>query len=104
MGSIRGFRCRHCRAELLAPAGLRPRRHGPGVSPILCCGQPLRPLDTGQVLSAPLPRRRSARCPHCGTAVQIIVQPEGPLVCMPCGTLLEMADDQGGRRAVAEGR
>lgn len=82
MSSIQAFRCGRCRAEVLATA----RRAAPYWSigpdhPVLCCGQPLRPLELGQVLSVPLPRRRLVRCPRCGYAVWVIVQPVGALVC-----------------------
>jgi hypothetical protein len=52
--------------------------------PILCCGQPLRALDLDQVLSVPLPRHRRVRCPRCGYAVWVIVQPVGSLTCSGC--------------------
>lgn len=85
MGSIRGFRCEWCHAEVLATA-----RHASVTGrrawtpPVLCCGQPLRPLETGQVLSAGLPRRRMARCARCGYEVWVIVHPVGALVCAVC--------------------
>ncbi len=84
MSSIQGFRCGQCRAELLTtsePANLHRSGWTP---PVLCCGQPLRPLDTGQVLSIPLVPRRVARCPRCSYKVCLIVQPISPLVCMVC--------------------
>ena len=85
MGSILGFRCGQCRAELLAGPG--PANHiGRPVyaPPVLCCGETLRLLDTGQVWSAPLIPRRVARCPRCGYQIRVIVHPAGPLVCVPC--------------------
>lgn len=85
MGSIRGFRCRRCQAEVLATstrAGVVDRTEW--TPPVLCCGQPLRPLETGQVLSAKLPRRRTVHCPRCGFEVCIIVHPVRPLVCAIC--------------------
>ena len=87
MRSIRGFRCGVCRAEVLAfraPAALPPRAEWS--PPILCCGQPLRPIEPDQI---PLPtgtRGRLARCPRCGSQVHLIVHPAGPLVCMLCQT------------------
>ncbi len=87
MGSIRGFRCMQCRAELLAttePAGLIGRTAWS--PPVLCCGKPLRPLEPEQVLSSMLTRHRVARCPRCGYKVRLIVHPAGSLVCMPCQT------------------
>src|SRR3974390_1315110 len=87
MGSIQGFRCGECRAELLAtpvPTNLNGRSGW--TPPVLCCGQPLRPLDMGHVLSAPMISRRAARCPRCGYHVRLIVQPMGSLVCMVCQT------------------
>jgi hypothetical protein len=85
MGSIRGFRCRRCQAEVLATstrAGVVDRTEW--TPPVLCCGQPLRPLETGQVLAAKLPRRRIVHCARCGFEVGIIVHPVRPLVCAVC--------------------
>jgi hypothetical protein len=85
MGSIRAFRCEWCRAEVLATA-----RHAAVIGgaawtpPVLCCGQPLRPLETGEVLSAWLPRRRVARCARCGYEVWVIVHPVRTLTCAVC--------------------
>ena len=87
MGSIRGFRCGLCRAEVLAtaePAGLIGRTEW--TPPVLCCGQPLRALEPDQVLSTLLTHRRVARCPRCGYKVRLIVHPAGSLVCMLCQT------------------
>jgi DNA-directed RNA polymerase subunit RPC12/RpoP len=87
MGSIQGYRCGQCRAELLATPVATNHDDRPGwTPPVLCCGQPLRLLDTGQVLSASLLPRRPARCPRCGYQVRLIVQPMKPLVCMVCQT------------------
>jgi hypothetical protein len=86
MGSLQGFRCRQCRTELLA----RPpdRTGNPGAEgwapPLLCCGLLLRPFPTDQVVSARLRRPRRACCPVCGYSVQIVVHPDGPLVCAAC--------------------
>ena len=84
MGSIRGFRCGVCWAELLATPPAHLIGLGEWTPPILCCGQTLRALETNQALSTILPRRRAARCPRCGYAVRLIVHPAGSLVCMPC--------------------
>jgi hypothetical protein len=85
VGSIRGFRCRWCEAEVLIQS------RQPGISgrvewatPIICCGELLQPLETGHVLSAWLPRRRLARCDWCGVEVYIVMQPERALVCTLC--------------------
>ena len=87
MESIRGFRCRVCRAELLAPAELGgfAGRSG-GAPPVLCCGQPLRPLETDRNLAGLLTRRHVACCPRCGYKVRVVAHPAGPLVCMVCQT------------------
>jgi hypothetical protein len=87
MGSIQGFRCGQCRAELLATLG-SPTLNGRlgWTPPVLCCGQPLRLLDTGQVLSAPMLLRRIAHCPRCRYLVRLVVQPMSPLVCVVCQT------------------
>jgi hypothetical protein len=58
-------------------------------------------LDGGLVLSAPLPHRRTARCPSCGYAVHLVVQPEGPLVCTACQTPLELEAERPGRATPA---
>lgn len=86
MGSVVGFRCRRCRAELVTPAAPAHPADRTGIFPaVLCCGQPVRPVETGQVLSVILPTRRLARCPACGVQVRIIVRPAGPLRCHSCG-------------------
>lgn len=87
MGSVRGFRCAVCRAEVLTaltPAGPAPRVEW--TPPILCCGQPLRALEPELVAPPTGSQRRVARCPRCGFEVRIIVHPAGPLVCMLCQT------------------
>jgi ribosomal protein S27E len=85
MGSIRGLRCDHCHTEVLATASHAAVIGGAAWTlPVLCCGQPLRPLETGQVLSANLPRRRVARCGRCGYEVCVIVHPARVLVCAIC--------------------
>ncbi len=87
MSSIQGFRCGQCRAELLAtPVTTNLSGRSGWTPPVLCCGQTLRLLDTGQVLSAPMLPRRMARCPRCGYQVRLVVQPMRPLVCVVCQT------------------
>lgn len=87
MGGVREFRCQVCRAELLATAELGgfAGRTG-GAPPVLCCGQPLRPLEPDQILAGLLTRRHVACCPRCGYKVRVIIHPAGPLVCMVCQT------------------
>ena len=102
MGSIRGFRCEHCHAEVLATASHAAVMGGAEwTPPVLCCSQSLRPLETGQVLSAWLPRRRLARCTRCGFEVCIIVHPVRPLVCAICQA--EFAVSEVDARAVGAG-
>jgi len=84
MGSIHAFRCGQCRSELLSTPGPANLSRPGWTPPVLCCGQPLRLLDTAQVLSASLVPRRIARCPRCGCQVRLIVQPTGPLTCVVC--------------------
>jgi DNA-directed RNA polymerase subunit RPC12/RpoP len=85
MGSVRGYRCTSCRGELLATAEPAVSAGRPNwTPPVLCCGQPLRPLDPDQVLPAMLTRGRMARCPRCGYQVRMIVHPVTPPVCMLC--------------------
>jgi hypothetical protein len=93
MGSARGFRCQVCRAELLATAelGSFASRTG-GAPPVLCCGQPLRPLEPDQILAGLLTRRHVACCPRCGYKVRVIIHPAGPLVCMVCQTDFVIVD------------
>jgi hypothetical protein len=87
MSSIQGFRCGHCRAELLArPVTANLSGRSGWTPPVLCCGQPLRLLDTGHVLSTPRLPRRIARCPRCGYEVRLVVQPLRPLACLICQT------------------
>ena len=87
MGSLWGFRCKRCRAEVLA----RPEP-GPFMNrtawtpPVLCCGQTLRALEPDQVVLVVPSRRRAARCPRCGYQVRLVVHPAGSLVCMVCQT------------------
>jgi len=85
MGSIRGYRCTSCRGELLATSepAIRPARPT-WTPPVLCCGQPLRPLDPAEILTAMLPYGRPWACPRCGYQVRIVVHPASPLVCMLC--------------------
>ena len=98
MSSIQGFRCEQCRAELLAPPVTTNLDGRPGwTPPVLCCGRPLRLLDTGQVLSATLLSRRLARCPRCGYQVRLIVQPMSPLVCRVCQTDFVIPGEPPGR-------
>jgi hypothetical protein len=87
MGSVRGFCCQICRAELLATAELGgfAARTG-GAPPVLCCGQPLRPLESDQILGGLLKGRHVACCPRCGYKVRVIIHPAGPLICMVCQT------------------
>jgi DNA-directed RNA polymerase subunit RPC12/RpoP len=85
MSSLQGFRCRHCRMELLAqPPELVRHAVADWTPPITCCGSPLLRLPPEQVLGAQLPRRRRARCPRCGAEVRLIVHPDGPLACLIC--------------------
>lgn len=86
MGSIQGFRCRRCRGEIVASADPdHPLDRAVGPPQVLCCGRPVRPVETAQVLSTSLPSRRIARCPGCGFQVRVIVRPEGPMLCRLCG-------------------
>jgi hypothetical protein len=104
MGSVRGFRCQVCRAELLATAELGGLASPTGgAPPILCCGQPLRPLEPDQILVGLLTRRHVACCPRCGYKVRVIVHPAGPLVCMVCQTdfvILGRTPHEGDQRIV----
>ncbi len=87
MGSIRGFRCGVCRAEVLVasnPSALASRVEW--TPPILCCGQPLRPLEPELVTLLQGTRRRVAQCPRCGYEVRLIIHPAGHLGCMLCQT------------------
>ncbi len=85
MGSLWGFRCERCRAEVVArpePGPLTDRRAW--TPPILCCGQPLSAIDPDQLPLFMPSRRRGARCPRCGYQVGIVVHFSAPLVCMVC--------------------
>jgi DNA-directed RNA polymerase subunit RPC12/RpoP len=85
MGKILGFRCKQCRAELLAmpePGGVNPRTGW--TPPVLCCERPLRALEPDQILPSMLTLPGVARCPRCGYSVRLIVHPAASLVCMPC--------------------
>jgi hypothetical protein len=87
MGSVLGFRCGVCRAEVLVasdPGGLPSRVEW--TPPILCCGQPLRPIEPELVTLPQGTRRRVAQCPRCGYEVRLIVHPAGHLGCMLCQT------------------
>ena len=86
MSSIQGFRCAHCRAEFLTTLEPGTFNRPGSTPPVLCCGQPLRLLDTGQVLSVPPVPRRIACCPRCGYQMRLVIQPTEPLVCMVCQT------------------
>lgn len=91
MASIHAYSCRQCRAELLSTRRPQGRATVPdeGV-PVLCCGRPPKPLDAGHVLSTQVVRRRPARCARCAYAVDVVVHPEGSLVCASCRTPLEV--------------
>jgi hypothetical protein len=85
MGSIQGFRCRDCRTEILAsPALTDLRGHRAWTPPVLCCGKPLVPVDSDQILPTMLAVRRFAWCPLCGHRVRLIVQPLTSITCMIC--------------------
>jgi DNA-directed RNA polymerase subunit RPC12/RpoP len=105
MGSLWGFRCKRCRAEVLArpeSGPLMDRRAW--TPPVLCCGQALRALEPDQVVLVMPSRRRAARCPRCGYQVRLVVHPAGPLVCMVCQTnfvILEGTPDRTGRTTAA---
>jgi len=85
MGSLRAFRCEWCPAEVVATSRHAAVLGGAVWTPsVRCCGQPLRPLEIGEVLAAGVPRRRVARGIRCGVAVGLIVHPVRPLVCALC--------------------
>lgn len=90
-----------CRGAGDGKAGRRPRWIGMD-PPVLCCGQPLRPLETGQVLSATLPRRRTAHCPRCGFEVGIVVYPVRPLVCAICQAEFAVGEGDAGVAGTGE--
>lgn len=93
MGSVRGYRCASCRGELLANAEPVVRAGRPNwTPPVLCCGQPLRPLEADQILPAMLTRGRVARCPRCGYQVRIVVHPVSLPVCMLCQLEFALAE------------
>jgi len=105
MGSIRGFRCGQCRGEVLAAA----KRNDPldrreWTPPLLCCGQLLQSLDVDQILFAIPPPRRTARCPRCGYAVQVVVHPAGGLTCLSCQLVLQHRDAEVGHALAVSGR
>ena len=62
-----------------------------------CCGQPVRPGETGRVFSTRLPKRRIAECPDCGIRVRVIVRLERRLSCRLCGK------EPASREGVSEG-
>ncbi len=102
MGSVRGYRCASCRGELLATAEAAMSAGRPNwTPPVLCCGQPLRPLDPDQLLPAMLTRGRMARCPRCGYQVRMIVHPVTPPVCMLCQLEFTLLDAPGAGKAVS---
>lgn len=85
MGRIRGFRCGRCRAEVLATSGPPDSADRAAWSPpVLCCGEALRPLETSQIASILLARRRLVCCPQCGYQLHVIVHPAETLVCQIC--------------------
>ncbi len=97
MSSLRGFRCRQCRAEVLASG---PATHTDWTPPILCCGAPLHPLSPDQILAeilvGVLAWGRVARCPRCGYRIRVVVHPSGPLVCRNCCTSLMIGAGESG--------
>ncbi len=103
MGSLRGFRCRRCRGELLASAESAGRSGRPEwTPPILCCGESLRPLAPDQILAellvGVLARGRVARCPRCEYQVRLVVHPAGALMCGICQKPFEIITRQTGWR------
>jgi DNA-directed RNA polymerase subunit RPC12/RpoP len=85
MGSLQAYRCKRCRTEVVAAT--RSAGHpasGPRSPQLLCCGEPLKSLAIDSVQGGEIPKRRFARCPRCGYRVQLVMQPLGPLVCLPC--------------------
>lgn len=85
MGGIRGFYCGRCRAEVLATSGLAANSDRTRwTPPISCCGQPLRPLETGEVITHLLAHRRLACCPQCGLQLTVVVHPVEALYCQVC--------------------
>ena len=105
MGSVRGFRCQRCHAEILATDPERAGRPG-WTPPVLCCGEPLRPLAVDQVMAG-LPvgafrRGRLARCPRCGYRVRVVVHPAGLLACLICQKEFEIVAHEAGTREETE--
>jgi hypothetical protein len=86
MSSVQGYRCRECRTEIVAsPSAAQLGGRIEWTPPVLCCGQPLLPVDSDQILPTMLTLRRFAWCPPCGHRVRLIVQPLGAMTCMVCG-------------------
>ncbi len=85
-----GFRCRRCRAELLARPPEWVRDAKDWTPPVLCCGLLLLRIPPEQVLSAWVPRGRHVCCPVCGISVQLVVKPHWPLRCATCRRALEV--------------
>ncbi len=91
MGSVRGFRCQHCRGEILAQG----QAGRPDWTPaILCCGASLLPLPPEALLeelvAGILARGRVARCPRCDARVRLVVHPAGAITCCLCQMEFEM--------------
>jgi hypothetical protein len=92
MGRIRGFYCGRCRAEVLATSALATNTDRTGwIPPVLCCGEPLRPLETAEVVTLLVPRRRFACCPQCGIQFTVVVHPVGAFFCQVCQKELSIA-------------
>lgn len=85
MAEIRAFYCGRCRAEVVAKsrplASMNPTRWTP---PVLCCGEPLRALETGDVGSLLLAHQRVACCPQCGLQLNVVVHPAAAFFCQVC--------------------
>jgi hypothetical protein len=100
MSSVQGYRCRECRTEIVAsPAQTDPRGRTEWRPPVLCCGQPLVPVDSDQILPTMLSLRRFAWCPPCGQRVRLIVQPLGAMTCMRCGGSLIVVIEKDAKQA-----
>ncbi|MFB3818625.1 MAG: hypothetical protein ACE147_13265 [Candidatus Methylomirabilales bacterium] len=97
MSSVQGYRCRECRTEIVAsPSPTDPRGGAGWLPPVLCCGRPLVPVDSDQILPTMLSLRRFAWCPPCGHRVRLIVQPPGAMTCMVCrGSLIVVIEKDG---------
>lgn len=94
MASLQGFRCRHCRMEILARPPERSQDRAAGwTPPVACCGGPLQRLPSEQVLADLLFRRLRANCPRCEYEVQLIVPPVGPLHCLLCQQAFATSDE-----------